>query len=88
MFSTGMAPSCSWVKVGRIYFIWSEGGRTGPDYAVAYALADSPMKMPRATEDDYSLPSSSPMKMPKAGVVTSTSAEGSEQPAELQAITR
>ena len=28
---------------GRYYFMWSEGGWTGPDYCVAYAMADSPM---------------------------------------------
>lgn len=28
---------------GKYYFMWSEGGWTGPDYAVAYAIADSPM---------------------------------------------
>ncbi|HXE30914.1 MAG TPA: glycoside hydrolase family 43 protein [Terriglobales bacterium] len=28
-------------KDGRYYFMWSEGGWTGPDYAVAYAIADS-----------------------------------------------
>ncbi|MGE3172547.1 MAG: glycoside hydrolase family 43 protein [Planctomycetota bacterium] len=28
---------------GRYYFMWSEGGWTGPDYAVAYAVADSPL---------------------------------------------
>jgi beta-xylosidase len=27
---------------GRYYFMWSEGGWTGPDYAVAYAVGDSP----------------------------------------------
>jgi len=26
----------------RYYFMWSEGGWTGPDYSVAYAVADSP----------------------------------------------
>lgn len=26
---------------GRYYFMWSEGGWTGPDYSVAYAIADS-----------------------------------------------
>ncbi len=26
---------------GRYYFMWSEGGWTGPDYRVAYAMADS-----------------------------------------------
>ena len=28
---------------GKYYFMWSEGGWTGPDYAVAYAISDSPM---------------------------------------------
>lgn len=28
---------------GKYYFMWSEGGWTGPDYSVAYAVADSPM---------------------------------------------
>ena len=27
---------------GKYYFMWSEGGWTGPDYRVAYAMADSP----------------------------------------------
>jgi beta-xylosidase len=27
----------------KYYFMWSEGGWTGPDYSVAYAIADSPM---------------------------------------------
>ena len=26
----------------KYYFMWSEGGWTGPDYSVAYAMADSP----------------------------------------------
>lgn len=26
---------------GKYYFMWSEGGWTGPDYSVAYAIADS-----------------------------------------------
>ena len=30
-------------KGGRYYFMWSEGGWTGPDYAVAYAIGDSPL---------------------------------------------
>ncbi|RPD39906.1 glycoside hydrolase family 43 protein [Chitinophaga barathri] len=30
-------------KGGKYYFMWSEGGWTGPDYCVAYAIADSPM---------------------------------------------
>jgi GH43 family beta-xylosidase len=28
---------------GKIYFMWSEGGWTGPNYSVAYAVADSPL---------------------------------------------
>jgi beta-xylosidase len=28
---------------GKYYFMWSEGGWTGPDYSVAYAIGDSPM---------------------------------------------
>jgi hypothetical protein len=27
---------------GKYYFFWSEGGWTGPDYAVSYAISDSP----------------------------------------------
>jgi beta-xylosidase len=30
-------------KDGHYYFMWSEGGWTGPDYKVAYAIADSPL---------------------------------------------
>jgi beta-xylosidase len=30
------------LKNGRYYFMWSEGGWTGPDYSVAYAVASSP----------------------------------------------
>lgn len=29
-------------RKGRYYFMWSEGGWTGPDYSVAYAVANSP----------------------------------------------
>jgi beta-xylosidase len=29
------------VKDGKYYFMWSEGGWTGPDYAVAYAVSSS-----------------------------------------------
>ncbi len=28
---------------GKYYFMWSEGGWTGPNYSVAYAIADKPM---------------------------------------------
>lgn len=31
------------LRNGKYYFMWSEGGWTGPDYSVAYAIADSPM---------------------------------------------
>lgn len=31
------------IRKGKYYFMWSEGGWTGPDYCVAYAIADSPM---------------------------------------------
>lgn len=31
------------VRNGKYYLMWSEGGWTGPDYSVAYAIADSPM---------------------------------------------
>ncbi|RYG58279.1 arabinan endo-1,5-alpha-L-arabinosidase, partial [bacterium] len=30
------------MRGGKYYFMWSEGGWTGPDYSVAYAIADSP----------------------------------------------
>lgn len=30
------------VRNNKYYFMWSEGGWTGPDYSVAYAMADSP----------------------------------------------
>ena len=30
------------LRDGKYYFMWSEGGWTGPDYSVAYAIADSP----------------------------------------------
>nr|WP_165022624.1 glycoside hydrolase family 43 protein [Dysgonomonas sp. ZJ279] len=31
------------MRGGKYYFMWSEGGWTGPDYSVGYAIADSPM---------------------------------------------
>lgn len=31
------------VRKGKYYLMWSEGGWTGPDYSVAYAVADSPL---------------------------------------------
>jgi beta-xylosidase len=30
------------LRNNKYYFMWSEGGWTGPDYSVAYAVADSP----------------------------------------------
>ncbi len=34
---------CMIKRDGRYYFMWSEGGWTGPNYSVAYAVADSPL---------------------------------------------
>ncbi|WP_020620474.1 glycoside hydrolase family 43 protein [Paenibacillus daejeonensis] len=34
---------CMFKRDGRYYFMWSEGGWGGPDYSVAYAIADSPL---------------------------------------------
>ncbi|MCD7898931.1 MAG: glycoside hydrolase family 43 protein [Bacteroides sp.] len=31
------------IREGKYYFMWSEGGWTGPDYSVAYAIADNPL---------------------------------------------
>jgi beta-xylosidase len=31
------------IRDGKYYFMWSEGGWTGPNYSVAYGIADSPM---------------------------------------------
>ncbi len=30
------------IRNGKYYFMWSEGGWTGPNYSVAYPIADSP----------------------------------------------
>ena len=30
------------IRNGKYYFMWSEGGWTGPNYSVAYAIADTP----------------------------------------------
>jgi beta-xylosidase len=30
------------IEDGKYYFMWSEGGWTGPNYAVAYAIGTSP----------------------------------------------
>jgi len=30
------------IRNGKYYFMWSEGGWTGPDYSVAYAIGDTP----------------------------------------------
>jgi beta-xylosidase len=37
-----MEGSFMFYRNGKYYFMWSEGGWTGPDYSVAYAMADSP----------------------------------------------
>lgn len=34
---------CMYIRNGKYYFMWSEGGWTGPDYSVAYAISDNPM---------------------------------------------
>ena len=34
--------SCMFLRNGKYYFMWSEGDWTGPNYSVAYAIADSP----------------------------------------------
>lgn len=34
---------CMIKRGGRYYFMWSEGGWTGPGYCVAYAVSDSPL---------------------------------------------
>ena len=31
------------IRDGKYYFMWSEGGWTGPNYRVAYAIADNPL---------------------------------------------
>src|SRR5262245_13028091 len=35
--------SFMFIKDGKYYFMWSEGGWTGPNYAVAYAIGASPL---------------------------------------------
>jgi beta-xylosidase len=35
--------SFMFLKDGKYYFMWSEGGWTGPNYAVAYAIGPSPL---------------------------------------------
>jgi len=32
---------CMFIRNGKYYFMWSEGGWTGPNYSVAYAVGDS-----------------------------------------------
>lgn len=34
--------ACMFLRNGKYYFMWSEGDWTGPNYGVAYAIADSP----------------------------------------------
>jgi beta-xylosidase len=34
---------CMYLRNGKYYFMWSEGGWTGPNYSVAYGMADSPL---------------------------------------------
>lgn len=34
---------CMFRRKGKLYFMWSEGGWTGPHYSVAYAIGDTPL---------------------------------------------
>ncbi len=34
---------CMYLRNGKYYLMWSEGGWTGPNYSVAYAMANSPV---------------------------------------------
>jgi beta-xylosidase len=34
---------CMYMRNGKYYFMWSEGGWTGPNYSVAYAVSDNPL---------------------------------------------
>jgi beta-xylosidase len=34
---------CMYIRNGKYYFMWSEGGWGGPNYSVAYAISDNPM---------------------------------------------
>jgi inosine-uridine nucleoside N-ribohydrolase len=34
---------CMFIRDGKYYFMWSEGGWTGPNYSVAYAIGSSPL---------------------------------------------
>jgi beta-xylosidase len=47
------------LRDGKYYFMWSEGGWTGPNYAVAYAIGDSPFgpfeRIGRILEQDPSV---------------------------------
>lgn len=47
------------IRNGKYYFMWSEGGWTGPDYFVAYAIADSPLgpfkRVGRILQQDLSI---------------------------------
>ena len=49
--ATSKARSCS-LKDGKYYFMWSEGGWTGPNYAVAYAVGLVAVRAVRARRQD------------------------------------
>lgn len=34
---------CMYIRNGKYYFMWSEGGWGGPDYCVAYAISENPL---------------------------------------------
>ena len=52
---------CMYVRNGKYYFMWSEGGWTGPNYSVAYAISDNPMgpfrRIGKILEQDTSIAS-------------------------------
>ena len=63
------------IRDGKYYFMWSEGGWTGPDYSVAYAIADNPLgpfkRIDRILQQDASVARgaghNSVVKNPKTG---------------------
>jgi beta-xylosidase len=52
---------CMYIRNGKYYFMWSEGGWTGPNYSVAYAISDNPMgpfrRIGKILEQDTSIAS-------------------------------
>jgi beta-xylosidase len=52
---------CMYIRNGKYYFMWSEGGWGGPDYCVAYAISDNPLgpfkRIGKILEQDISIAS-------------------------------